>query len=64
MIELNICPQCIFCKAPYPGAVCDEGVYVVFGLVVVKQTAPGDRLGDTLSLTQCYKASPLAAFKR
>ena len=44
MIELNTSSlQCIFCKSPYPGAVCDEGVDVVFGLVVVEQTAPGHR---------------------
>lgn len=27
----------------YPGAVCDKGVNVVFGLVVVKQTTPGQK---------------------
>lgn len=43
------CNRCIYeepDKAPehfvaYPGAVCNKGVNVVLGLVVVKQTAPG-----------------------
>lgn len=40
----------------YPGAVCDKGVNVVFGLVVVKQTTPGQKqVLKLMSKSNTYK---------
>lgn len=43
----------------YPGAVCNKGVDVVFGLVVVKQATPGQKCVKRLSEGQINTNQPL-----
>lgn len=41
----------------YPGAVCNKGVNVVLGLVVVKQTTPGQKGVNRLTWVQTNNKS-------